>query len=152
MEKLRAFTKKVLNANGPAQIVSYSFWGVLIAGMMWNFCPEHLPNAVLALWGGVSAGVLVVAVFGSKRALKGFLLADMAISGVVLAVYGMHDPHYVAQMVYNVAADGSFIKVEGDIEHGFTLAALVWMLLHSAYLANLIQRQQLEQERFNGKP
>lgn len=148
---LKGFTQKVLSANGPAQIVSYSFWGVLVAGSLWDFCNECLPNALLALWGGVSALVLVAAIWASKCVLKGVLVADMVISMIVLFMYGMHDPHYVSTMVYNVAQDGTFIKIEGDIEHGFTMAMLVWMVMHSAYLANLIQRQQLEQERFNSK-
>jgi hypothetical protein len=148
MSKLSKFIQRVLNANGPAQIVSYSFWGVLVAGSLWDFCDKCIPNALIGSWGAVSALVLPVAIWGSKSSLKAVLVADMVLSMVLLSMYAFHDPHYVSTMVYNVAQDGTFQKVEGDIEHWFTVAMLVWMVMHSAYLANLVQRQQLESRRF----
>lgn len=148
MSKLSKFVGRVLSANGPAQIVSYSFWGVLVAGSLWDFCDKCIPNALIGSWGAVSGLVLPVAIWGSKSSLKAVLVADMALSMVILSMYAFHDPHYVSTMVYNVANDGTFQKVENDIEHGFTVAMLVWMVIHSAYLANLIQRQELESRRF----
>ena len=148
MSRLSKFTQRVLNANGQAQIVSYSFWGVLVAGSLWDFCDECIPNALIGSWGGVSALVLLVAIWGSKKSLQGVLVADMVLSMVILSMYIFHDPHYISTMVYNVAADGTFKKIEGDVEHWFTVAMLVWMTIHSAYLANLIQRQELESRRF----
>jgi len=140
-----------MSANGPAQLVSYSFWGVLVAGSLWDFCDECIPNVLIGSWGGVSALVLVVAIWGSKKALQGVLVADMVLSMVILSMYIFHDPHYISTMVYNVAADGTFKKIEGDVEHWFTVAMLVWMTIHSAYLANLIQRQELESRRFHNE-
>ena len=140
-----------MSANGPAQLVSYSFWGVLVAGSLWDFCDECIPNVLIGSWGGVSALVLVVAIWGSKKALQGVLVADMVLSMVILSMYIFHDPHYISTMVYNVAADGTFKKIEGEVEHWFTVAMLVWMTIHSAYLANLIQRQELESRRFHNE-
>lgn len=149
MSKLSKFVSKVLNANGPAQIVSYSFWGVLVAGVLWDYCDDCLPNALLASWGGVSALVLVSAIWLPRKATIALLWLDMVLSAIVLSIYAMHEPHYVSQMVYNVAADGVFQKVELSITTYFTDAMLVWMTAHSAYLANLLQRQELESRRFH---
>lgn len=148
MQRLNLFWNKVKNANGQAQIVSYSFWGVLLAGMLWGFCTDHLPNTLLLVWGSVSAVSLPVAIWCSKRTLRYTLMLDMLLSAIIATTYFMHDPHYVTTLVYNVDASGHFQKVESDISMWFTEAALLWMIIHSAYLANLIQRQELESERF----
>lgn len=151
MQKLSAFVGRCLNANGPAQIVSYSFWGVLVSGMMWDFCNDHLPNVLLAVWGLVSFGILPVAIWCSKTILKNLLLVDMFLSAIVLSIFTMHDPHYVSQMVYNVKASGEYVKLDHTISEWFNAAALVWMTLHSAYLADLLRRQILEMERFRNE-
>ena len=149
MTKLQSFIAKVASANGPAQIVSYSFWGVLVAGMLWDYCDGCLPNALLALWGGVSALVLVSCIWFTRKATMAFLVADMVLSAIVLSIYALHEPHYVSTMVYNVKADGTFIKLEHTVTEWFTAIMLVWMTAHSAYLANLLQRQELESRRFH---
>lgn len=149
MSKLSKFVGRVLNANGHAQIVSYSFWGILVAGMLWDFCDDCLPNTLLAVWGTVSALVLVSAIWLPRKATVTLLVADMVLSAIVLSIYVLHEPHYVAQMVYNVKADGAFDKVETTVTQYFTDAMLMWMTAHSAYLANLLQRQELESRRFH---
>ena len=78
-----------------------------------------------------------------------FLVADMVLSAIVLSIYALHEPHYVSTMVYNVKADGTFIKLEHTVTEWFTAIMLVWMTAHSAYLANLLQRQELESRRFH---
>ena len=67
MEKLTQFIEKVRSANGPAQIVGYSLWGVILAGMLWDFDPTQLHQELLGLWGAVSLAVLLAAIWGSKR-------------------------------------------------------------------------------------
>lgn len=151
MNKLTSFVGKVLNANGPAQIVSYSFWGVLVAGMLWDYCDDCLPNALLASWGAVSALVLVSAIWLPRKATIALLWLDMVLSAMVLSIYAMHDPHFVSQITYNVRDNGEFMKVEGSITTYFTDAMLVWMTVHSAYLANLLYRQDLESRRFHNE-
>ena len=149
MDKLKSFWGKVLNANGHAQVVSYSFWGVLIAGMLWDFCEGCIPHELLFVWGAISFIVLPVSIWGSRQAIKVTLLADMFLSAIVMMMYFMHQPHFVDQLIYNVKASGEFVKMEHSITEWFTSFALAWMTLHSAYLANLIHRQQLERVRFH---
>lgn len=144
---LCVFVNKIYNANGPAQILSYSFWGVLIAGMLWGY--EGLPDELLLAWGGVSLLVLFVAVWGRRIALMYTLLLDMVLSMIVLALVLTCEPEYTTQIVYNVMDNGNFIKLEGGVSQWFLDVALVWMVVHSAYLANLIHRQILEFKRFN---
>jgi hypothetical protein len=147
MNKPSTFWRKVMTANGQAQIVSYAFWGALLAGMLWDFCDECLPNWFLAIWGVVSFASLPVAIWGSRPKLKQLLILDMVLSSVVLSIYVMHEPHYVSQMIYNVKASGEYVKIEQTISDRFSELAIIWMMLHSAYLANLFQRQELELER-----
>lgn len=150
MQKLSSFVSRCLNANGPAQIVGYAVWGVVLAGMLWDFDPEQLYQELLFVWGAMSFLVLIVAVWCSKRMLQYILVADMVLSMCVLLMYSMYDPTFATQMVYRVDDAGNFWKVQQDVSCIFTQAALVWSVLHSAYLANLTQRQILEQERFRG--
>lgn len=147
---LATFVNKVMNANGPAQIVGYAIWGVVLAGMLWDFDPEQLYQELLFVWGFTSFLVLPVAIWCSRRILQYVLVLDMVLSMCVLLMYSMYDPTFATQMVYRVDASGNFWKVEQDISCIFTQVALVWSVVHSAYLANLIQRQLLEQERFRG--
>ena len=34
---LKGTVNSVVSANGPAQMLTYSFWGMLIAGMMYDY-------------------------------------------------------------------------------------------------------------------
>lgn len=148
MNKFTAFLNRVNSASGEAQIFSYAFWGVIVAGVLWDYCDGCLPNELLALWGAVSGLALVSSIYMSKRATESLLWLDMAIGMVVLSIYALHEPHYVSTMVYNVKADGTFIKLDHSITEWFTMVMLVWMAAHCAYLANLLHRQQLEERRF----
>ena len=149
MNKLLQFIGKVKSANGPAQIVGYSIWGVVLAGMLWDFDPDYLNQDLLFIWGVVSFTVLPVAIWCKKSTLQLVLVTDMLLSAVVLSYYMMYDPEYATQMIYRVDNAGNFWKVEQDISCLFTQIALAWSVLHSAYLANLVQRQNLEARRFH---
>lgn len=144
MSKLATFTSKVFNANGPAQIVSYSFWGVLLAGMLEDFCAKCLPNTILVPWGALSVLVLVSTIWWTPTITKNLIITDMALTAVVFAIVTTHDPH-ITKIMYTVQESGEFVKEY--VSEIFTSTALGWMFLHSAYLANLIQRQLLERER-----
>jgi hypothetical protein len=150
MEKLSLFVSRCLNDNGQAQIVGYAVWGFVLAGMLWDFAPEQLYQEILFVWGVMSFLVLIIGIWCSKKALQYVLMADMLLSMVVLLMYSMYDPTFATQMVYRVDDKGNFWKAEQEVSCVFTNTALVWSVLHSAYLANLIQRQILEQERFSG--
>ena len=148
MDKLLAFRDKVLSANGPAQIVGYSVWGVVLAGMLWDFDPDQLYQELLAVWGGMSLLVLPLAIWGTRKQLQYALVFDMVLSMIVLSVYTMYDPEFATQMVYRVDDKGNFWKVEQEVSCIFTNIAILWSVAHSAYLANLFQRQELESRRF----
>ena len=149
MNKLKHFIDRVRSANGPAQIVGYSVWGVVLAGMLWDFDPEHLHQELLLIWGFTSFLVLPVAIWCSKRVLQFTLVFDMILSMMVLSLYFTYDPEFATQMIYRVDDAGNFWKVEKDVSCIFTQAALIWSVIHSAYLANLTQRQELESRRFH---
>lgn len=149
MDKLKQFMDRVKSANGSAQIVGYSVWGVVLAGMLWDFDPDYLKQDLLLVWGLVSFSVLPIAIWCSKKALQFALVADMLLSMLVLSYYFMYDPEFATQMIYRVDDSGNFWKVEKGVSCIFTQAALLWSVIHSAYLANLIQRQELESRRFH---
>jgi uncharacterized membrane protein len=149
MNKLLHFIDKVKSANGPAQIVGYSIWGVVLAGMLWDFDPDYLNQDLLFVWGVISFCVLPVAIWLKKSVLQAVLVVDMMLSAIVLSYYMMYDPEYATQMIYRVDNSGNYWKVEQDISCIFTQIALLWSVIHSAYLANLIQRQSLESRRFH---
>lgn len=148
---LSGFYNKIQTANGPAQIVSYAVWGTIVAGMLWGFCPDHLPHWLLTIWGGLSVTTLVTTIWFSRPVTKNLLVLDMILSMVVLMLYVMHDPH-TTQIIYTVDASGNFVRpkmVMDQVAHHFHTIGVVWMVLHSAYLAHLINRQELETKRFN---
>lgn len=149
MSKLSAFIGRVRSANGPAQIVGYSIWGVVLAGMLWDFDPDYLNQHLLLVWGLTSFCVLPIAIWCKKSVLQIALVADMLLSMLVLVYYFMYDPEFATQMIYRVDDQGNFWKVEKDVSCIFTQIALAWSVIHSAYLANLIQRQELESRRFH---
>ena len=146
MNKLKQFFNSVTNANGPAQIVGYSFWGVLMAGMLWDFDPKELYRELLSAWALISILVLLACIWCSKKVTQELMLLDMVISAVVLAIVVMHDTE-VERVMYTYSSDGHFVKTM--LSDWFTMAGLGWMVIHGVYLANLMQRQQLEMKRFN---
>ena len=138
------FLKSIASANGPAQVVGYSFWGVLMAGMLWDFDPKELYRELLSAWAVISVLVLVACIWCSKKITQEFMLLDMVISAVVLAIVVLHDPD-IERVMYTYGNDGHFVK--SMVSDWFTMAGLGWMVIHGAYLANLLQRQQMEIER-----
>jgi hypothetical protein len=152
---LRGTYDKVMSANGPAQMLSYGFWSVLVAGMFYQVDPMCFPDSLIITWGLLGLAVIPAAVWGAPSLLKYILLLDMFVTAVVLAKFVMHEPHVVQQAVYHIqTATGWSSSTRGhemnthSISQWFHGAALVWMSFHSLYLANLIQRQQLEKKRF----
>lgn len=149
MNGLKHFINKVRSANGSAQMVGYSIWGVVIAGMLWDYDPDYLHQELLFAWGSVSFLVLPVAIWCRKKVLQSVLVIDMILSAMVFMLYVMYDPEFATQMVYRVDNAGNFWKVEKSVSCTFTQVALLWSVVHSAYLANLTQRQDLESRRFH---
>lgn len=149
MGKLNSFIQKILSANGPAQLLGYSAWGVILAGMLWDYAPDYLHQELLLAWGGASLAILPIAIWCSKRLLQYTLMVDMVLSMVVLALYSMYEPQFSTEITYRVDNSGMIgEKLMHDISCLFTQAGILFMTMHSAYLANLTQRQILETKRF----
>jgi len=144
----------IKGANGPAQMVSYSFWGALIAGMFYGIDPSCFPNWLIASWGAVSLAILPIMVWCSRSTLLVALLVDMVLSTYILALFFMHQPH-LAEPTYMIhGANGYTSAMRSSMQMGHSVSewfhgyALICMSLHSLYLANLTQRQLLERKRF----
>lgn len=146
---------KVMSANGPAQMLTYGFWSVLVAGMFYQVDPMCFPDHLILTWGLLGFAVIPAAIWGSPNMLKYTLLLDMFVTAVILTKFFMHEPHVAQHAIYHFnTANGWESSTRQTHMEGHTIAewfhgaALVWMSLHSLYLANLIQRQQLEKKRF----
>lgn len=153
MTGLRKTYKQVSNANGPAQMLTYSFWGVIVAGMFFRVDPSCFPDWLILSWGAASAAVISITIWGSKTLLKYTLLLDTVLSAYILTLLLMHTPH-IQEFVYSVATlEGRTTVSRGMAHHSisewFHTLALVWMSFHSLYLADLTQRQILEKKRFS---
>jgi len=146
MKNLSTFVGRCLNANGPAQIVGYAVWGVVLAGMLWDFDPKELYRGLLSAWAIISVLVLVSCIWLSKKITQELMLLDMVISAIILSIVAMHDPD-IERVMYTYGNDGHFVKTM--VSDWFTMAGLGWMVIHGAYLANLLQRQRMECQRFN---
>jgi hypothetical protein len=146
---------KIKGANGPAQIISYSFWGVLIAGMFYGIDPSCFPNWLITSWGAVSLAILPIMIWGSRSALLVTLLVDMVLSAYILALFFMHQPHLVEPVYMVNGINGYVSSMRNSMQMGHSVSewfhgyALIWMSLHALYLANLTQRQILERKRFD---
>lgn len=152
---LRGTYDKILTANGPAQMLSYGFWSILVAGMFYQVDPMCFPDTLIIAWGLVGAMIIPATVWSNPTIQKYLLLVDMFLTAIVMTKFFMHEPHAAQHVVYHVnTATGWESSVRQahmsghSISQWFHGAALVWMSVHSVYLANLIQRQQLEKKRF----
>lgn len=144
----------VITANGPAQMLTYSFWGVLIAGMFYDYCDMCIPNELIIFWGGISAIITPAVMWFRREILKNLLILDFVVSAIILAIFVMHEPHSTTPVYYSMGANGSVAAVRPttdghSVSDWFHASALVWMCLHALYLANLTQRQILERKRFS---
>lgn len=144
----------VITANGPAQMLTYSFWGVLIAGMFYDYCDMCIPNELIIFWGAISAIITPAVMWFRREILKNLLILDFVVSAIILAIFVMHEPHSTTPVYYSMGANGSVAAVRPttdghSVSDWFHASALVWMCLHALYLANLTQRQILERKRFS---
>lgn len=145
---------RIKGANGPAQLVSYSFWGVLIAGIFYGTDPSCFPNWLIASWGAASLAILPIMIWCSRSTLVAALLIDMVLSVYVLMLFLTHQPHAPDLVYYINGLHGYEPTLRNTMQMGHSVSewfhgyALIWMSLHSLYLANLTQRQILEHKRF----
>jgi len=152
---LRGTINSVLTANGPAQMLTYSFWGILLAGIFYDYCDECIPNELILTWGLTSFLIIPVLLWCSKTLLKNLLILDFVLSAVILSMFVMHEPNstgfvYYSRELNNMVAAVRPTQVDHTVSEWFQASALVWMCLHALYLANLTHRQILERKRFLG--
>lgn len=144
--------KSVRSANGPAQMLTYSFWGILMAGMLWNVCQMCITPIMLTTWGAVSVLVAYATVWMDKKWLRNILLVDTALSTWILAILVFHEPHAVNPVYYSFSVDGmasrSVASGGHSVSEWFHILSLLWMSFHGIYLADLTNRQILEKQRF----
>ena len=150
---LRGTYDKVVTANGPAQLLTYSFWGVLMAGMLHGVCEMCIPNELLIFWGAVSAAVVPITIWCSQAWLRNILLIDAVTSCYIMMVMVMHEPHTIEPIYHSFGVEGMAThrrtEAHGSLSEWFHVTSLIWMTLHALYLADLVNRQMLEQRRFN---
>lgn len=149
---LRGTYHKVMTANGPAQMLTYSFWGVLMAGMWVGTCSLCIPDYVLWFWGATSALVTPITVWCNKTWLRNVLLVDVVVSAYIMILFFIPDPHLQVQNVYYTSTATGMTIANRDAGHSvsdwFRAASVIWMTLHAIYLADLTNRQILEKKRF----
>jgi len=147
---VRGTYRKVMSANGPAQMLTYAFWGILMAGMFHGVCDMCIPDWLLICWAASSALIVPVTIWLSKAHLRNALLLDVIISAYIMVVFLLHEPHTTEFMYYTMSIDGMGQRDVGGhgLSEWFHIAALVWMTFHGMYLADLTNRQILEQRRF----
>lgn len=150
---IRGTWEKIRSANGPAQHISCSITGLIIAGMFY----EMIEPAIIILWALMSVAVLVSTVWLPRLYLKLALLADFVLSMVVCFQYIMYEEHSAVMepIYYSMTVDGmrpasspSMAMPMTSVEEVSHVVAVVWLSLWSLYLANLVHRQILEHKRF----
>ena len=127
---LRGTYDSLRSANGTAQHLLLSIWGIVAAG---GFYAVGISSLHLTAWVAASVLVMCCTIWTKKPCLLWALRLDVMLTAVVLAEY---------------------LYIEWDT--GITtlvfflgrLSAGVILLAHGLYLANLVRRQMLEHKRF----
>lgn len=148
---VRGTYDKVMSANGPAQMLTYAFWGVLMAGMFHGVCEMCIPNWLLLCWAASSALVVPATIWLKREHLRNALLLDVVMSAYIMVIFLLHEPHATEFVYYSFGLDGTNTREMSDhssLSEWFHIAALVWMTFHGIYLADLTHRQILERKRF----
>lgn len=147
---IRGTYRAIQSASGPAQHIAVSLVGLTYCGMFAGM----VPDVILWAWAVSSLMVLAGTVWLPKIWLKRSLILDFVLSFTVLTFYFMHDhniptgPVYYVMTVNGMEAGSrgqSMMSMLDMFSHGL---ACVMMALWSMYLANLVQRQILESQRF----
>ena len=127
---LKGTYQSLRSANGTAQHLLLSIWGIIAAG---GFYAVGISNLHLIAWVLASILVAYCTIWRGKWCLLWALRFDVMISAIVL---------------------GEYLWIEWDTGINTLvfflgrLAAGVILLAHGLYLANLVRRQMLEHKRF----
>lgn len=127
---LKGTYESLRSANGTAQHLLLSIWGIIAAG---GFYAVGISNLHLIAWIIASVLVCYCTIWRGKWCLLWALRLDVMISFIVLAEY-------------------LYIELDTGINTIVfflgRLAAGSILLVHGMYLANLVRRQMLEHKRF----
>lgn len=146
---------KIRTANGPAQHLACAITGLIMAGMF----VHHVNPIIVGMWAFMSVVVVVATVWMNRIILMYTLLTDFVLSLVVCFQYLMYEPPKDLPTVYHVnTAEGMVQAVRPTAEMTMGLmdttahvAAVVWLSIWSLYLANLVNRQILENKRYSNE-
>ena len=127
---LKGTYQSLRSANGTAQHLLLSSWGIIAAG---GFYAVGISNLHLIAWVLASVLVAYCTIWRGKLCLLWALRLDVMLSAIVLAEY-----------LY-IEWDTGINTVVFFLGR---LAAGVILLVHGLYLANLVRRQMLEHKRF----
>lgn len=124
-----------------------------MAGMFY----EMVHPVIVGLWAFMSIAVVLATVWMPRPVLMYTLLTDFVLSLVVCFQYLMYEPPKPIVPVYHVnTAQGMQAAIRPSMEMGMGMvdtaahvAAVIWLSLWSLYLANLVNRQILENKRFS---
>ena len=149
---IRGTIEKVRNANGPAQHISCSVTGLIIAGMF----SSVIHPAIIGTWAAMSVLVVIATIWMKRIVLMYVLLIDFVLSMVVCFQYLMYDPPKpFSPVYYSITATGMSAASRPTAEVTMNMietvshvAAVIWLSIWSLYLANLVHRQILERKRF----
>lgn len=159
---LKGAWNAIKTSNGTAQHILYGIWGFIIAGM---YIDMGVPNSLVTFWALASLVTIFVVIWMSKKLLKLLLLLDVSLTALVLGLYVSHayvvEPMFMEPIYHVSTAEGMVVAQRALVVlHDFSswsmfishiLPCLV-LILHGIYLANLVERQELEKKRFsNGK-
>jgi hypothetical protein len=127
---LKGTYESLRSANGTAQHLLLSIWGIVAAG---GFYAVGISNLHLIAWVAASLVVMYCTIWTKKPCLLWALRLDVMLTAVVLAEY-----------LY-IEFDTGINTVVFFLGR---LSAGVILLAHGLYLANLVRRQMLEHKRF----
>ena len=145
--------QKVKSANGPAQHLSCAVTGLIMAGMFYTM----VHPVIVGMWAAMSVVVVAATIWMPRPVLMYTVLADFVLSLVVCFQYLMYEPEKPVVPIYHVStAQGMHQAVRpsmemsmGTVDTAAHVAAVIWLSIWSLYLANLVNRQILENKRFS---
>ena len=127
---LKGTYQSLRSANGTAQHLLLSIWGIIAAG---GFYAVGISNLHLIAWVLASVLVAYCTIWRGKWCLLWALRLDVMLSAIVLAEY--------LYIEWDTGIN-TLVFFLGRLTAG------VILLAHGLYLANLVRRQMLEHKRF----
>lgn len=127
---LKGTYESLRSANGTAQHLLLSIWGIIAAG---GFYAVGISNLHLLAWIAASVLVAYCTIWRGKWCLLWSLRLDVIITAIILAEY--------LYIEWDTGINTAVFFM------GRLMAGII-LLCHGLYLANLVRRQMLEHKRF----